>query len=216
MSDVRWPPLLIASLAAGLVYPLLWNSGLAAPAMIALKGMGVGLLAVLAITQAQRADGWLLAAVMSFGALGDVLLDVRFEAGVVAFGIGHMVAIALYWRNRRSVVTVSQRVLAAALLLFGTTMPFLLIDTDDPRLVGLVGYSLLLSAMAAMAWLSRFPRYRTGVGAVMFVISDALIAARMGPLADAAWANYAIWLLYYVGQLLIFLGVSATLRKDRT
>lgn len=214
MSHRRYPPLLIASLAAGLAYPLAWNIGLADPAMIALKGLGVGLLAVLAITQARRADGWLLAAVMGFGALGDVLLDIRFEAGVVAFGIGHAVAIALYRRNRRSVSTASQRALAGALLLFGAIMPFALIDIADPRLVGFVGYSLLLSAMAAMAWLSRFPRYRTGLGAVMFVVSDALIAARMGPLADAAWVSYAIWLLYYVGQLLIFLGVSATLRKD--
>jgi uncharacterized membrane protein YhhN len=215
VSEARWPPLLIASLAAGLAYPLLWSSGLPGAALIALKGTGVGLLALLALTQARRADGWLLTAVMGFGALGDVLLDIRFEAGVVAFAVGHVAAIALYARNRRAAVAVSQRLLAAALLLFGAVMPFLLIAADDPRLVGLVGYSLLLSAMAAMAWLSRFPRYLTGAGAVMFVASDALIAARMGPLAAAAWANYAIWLLYYLGQLLIFVGVSAALRKDR-
>ncbi|MDO9489286.1 MAG: lysoplasmalogenase [Sphingomonadaceae bacterium] len=214
MKSAPWPPLLMASLAGGLVYPLLWTSGLPDPAMIGLKGVGVGLLALLAAMQARSVDGWLLAAVMGFGALGDVLLDIRFEAGVVAFGVGHIVAIALYGRNRRAIVAVSQRALAAALLLFGAAMPFLLIESGDPRLIGLVGYSLLLSAMAAMAWLSRFPRYWTGLGAVMFVVSDALIAARMGPLADAAWANWAIWLLYYLGQLLIFIGVSATLRRD--
>lgn len=214
MSEARWPPLLIASVAAGFVYPLLWTSGLSDTALIALKGMGVGLLALLAVTQARRRDGWLLAGVMGLGALGDVLLDIRFEAGVVAFGVGHIVAIALYWRNRRSGPALSQRALAATLLLSGTVMPFFLIEGDDPRLIGLVGYSLLLSAMAAMAWLSRFPRYRTGLGALMFLASDALIAARMGALSDATWASYAIWLLYYVGQLLIFLGVSATLRSD--
>jgi len=211
----RLSPLLIASLAAGLTYPLLWNAGLPEPAMIVLKGAGVGFLALLAATQSRNADGWRLAAVMGLGALGDVLLDIRFEAGVVAFGIGHLVAIWLYGRNRRPIVAVSQQALVAVLLLFGAVMPFLLIETGDPRLAGLVGYSLLLSLMAAMAWLSRFPRHRTGMGALMFVVSDALIAARMGPLAGAAWVNAAIWLLYYIGQLLIFHGVSATLRRDR-
>ena len=70
--------------------------------------LGSAMLAVLAIAQARRPDGWLLGAVMGSGALGDVLLDIRFEAGVVAFGIGHAVAIALYRRNRRSVSTASQ------------------------------------------------------------------------------------------------------------
>lgn len=211
----RPSPLLIASIAIGLAYPLLWNASLPEAAIIALKGTGVGLLALLAAIEARGTDGRRLAAVMGFGALGDVLLDIRFEAGVVAFGIGHLVAIWLYSRNRRPSVAIGQQALAAALLLFGAVMPFLLIDTGDPRLAGLVGYSLLLSLMAAMAWLSRFPRHRTGLGALMFVVSDALIAARMGPLAGAAWVNAAIWLLYYLGQLLIFLGVSATLRKDR-
>lgn len=210
----RLSPLLIASIAAGGAYPLLWDAGLPEAAMIALKGTGVGLLALLAAIEARGADGWRLAAVMGFGALGDVLLDIRFEAGVAAFGIGHLVAIWLYMRHRRPVLAFSQRAVAATLLLFGAVMPFLLIEAGDPRLPGLVGYSLLLSAMAATAWLSRFPRYRTGLGAVMFVVSDALIAARMGPLAGAVWVGTAIWLLYYVGQLIIFLGVSATLRKD--
>jgi uncharacterized membrane protein YhhN len=34
--------------------------------------------------------------------------------------------------------------------------------------------------MAAAAWSSRFPRYRVGAGAVLFVISDWLIFSRMG------------------------------------
>lgn len=212
---VALPPLLLASLAAGLAYPLLWNAPLGEGALIALKGVGVGLLALLAATQARSTDGWLLAMLLGFGALGDVLLDIRFEAGVAAFAAGHVASIVLYRRNRRAAPTPSQRALAGALLLFGAVMPLVLLGSRDPQLVGLTAYSLLLTLMAATAWLSRFPRYRTGLGAVLFVVSDALIAARMGPLAGAAWVGYAIWLLYYLGQLLIFLGVSATLRGDR-
>ena len=208
-------PLLVASLAAGLAYPLFWNQGLAEDAEMALKGAGVGLLALLAATQARSADGWLLAAVLALGALGDVLLEISFEAGAAAFAVGHVVAIALYLRNRRGQRSASQWVVAAALLLFGIGMPYMLLGNDGSQLVGFTVYSLLLTIMAATAWLSRFPRYRAGLGAVLFVASDALIAARMEPLAGIEWVSYAIWLLYYVGQLLIFLGVSATLRGDR-
>jgi uncharacterized membrane protein YhhN len=211
----RLSPLLVASLAAGLAYPLFWNIGLADSAEIALKGAGVGLLALLAAMQARSANGWLLAAVMAFGALGDVLLEISFEAGAAAFAVGHLVAITLYLRNRRAARTASQWAFAAALPLFGIVMPLLLLGSDGAQVAGFTVYSLLLTLMAATAWVSRFPRYRTGFGAVLFVVSDTLIAARMGPLAGAEWVSYAIWLLYYVGQLLIFLGVSATLRGDR-
>lgn len=206
-------PLLGASLAAGLVYPLLWNAGLPEPALIVLKGAGVGLLALFAARMARTTDGWLLAAVMAFGALGDVLLEVRFEAGVAAFAAGHAAAVVLYARNRRAAPSLSQRLLAVVLLLFGGLMPLMLLGSNSPQFIALTGYSLLLTIMAAAAWLSRFPRYRTGLGALMFVASDALIAARMGPLAGSPWVSYAIWLLYYLGQLLIFLGVNRRLRE---
>ena len=204
------PMLLMASLAAGLAYPLLWSSGLGEVGLIGLKGAAVGLLAILAARLARSSDGRLLAVILGLGALGDVLLEIRFEVGVAAFAAGHVAAIRLYRRNRRADPTRSQRAVAFALVAFGAAMPFLLLGGGD-RLAGLTVYSVLLTVMAATAWLSRFPRYRTGIGAVLFVASDALIAARMGPLVDAAWIGAAIWLLYYLGQLLIFLGVSRTL-----
>ena len=205
------PVLLIASILAGLTYPLLWNAAMPAAALIAAKGAGVGLLALHAAVRAQTRDGWLLAAIMALGAVGDVLLDIRFEAGAAAFAVGHAVAIWLYLRNRRAVITRSQRALAVLLPLFGMTMPTLLLGRFDP---GLTVYAVLLTAMAATAWTSRFPRYRTGIGALMFVVSDALIVGRMGPLADMAGISLAIWLLYYLGQLLIALGVTRTLARQ--
>ena len=69
--------------------------------------------------------------------------------------------------------------------------------------------------MAACALISRFPVALTGLGALMFVLSDLFIFARAGPLAQAAWIGLAIWTLYYVGQLMICLGVVRTLERDR-
>ena len=74
-------------------------------------------------------------------------------------------------------------------------------------------YSVILAAMATMAWSSNFPRYRVGIGAILFVISDLLIFAELGPLANSEWSGIAIWYLYYFGVLMIAVGVAQTLVK---
>ena len=48
-------------------------------------------------TTASGYVGWLIAAVLALGALGDVLLDaIGLEKGAIAFALGHMLAIWLY------------------------------------------------------------------------------------------------------------------------
>ena len=65
-------PWLVASLAAGVGFWLLKDSGLAGLYQIALKGAGVALLAVYAFNRHKGHDANTIAAVMGFGALGDV------------------------------------------------------------------------------------------------------------------------------------------------
>ena len=52
-----------------------------------------------------------------------------------------------------------------------------------------------------------------GFGAVLFVISDWLIFARMGPLGESALPGLLIWPAYFAGQFLIATGVIQTLRR---
>jgi uncharacterized membrane protein YhhN len=182
-------------------------------AQIALKGSAVAVLAIAAAVAARTRDGWLLAAVMALGALGDVLIEFDMAAGATAFAAGHIVAIALYLANRRPApLPTSQKAAAVALLLAAPLLWLLAGDTKD---AGIALYAALLCAMAAAAWTSRFPRYRTGIGAVLFIVSDALILARLGGNADPALAERAIWPLYAAGQILIFVGVRQTLAAMR-
>ena len=206
-------PLLLLSIAAGLTYPLFWDSGLPDIILLAAKGSGVALLALYAATQAQSRDGWLLTAMMAFGALGDVLLNIRFEAGVLAFATGHLIAIWLYVRNRPHPVTALQKWLLGLLPLASFAMPWMILGPRD-GLIGLGVYALLLTLMTVTAWISRFPTRLVGIGAALFLISDGLIVARMGPLADVVGTSLAVWLLYYLGQLLICVGVSRTLNRQ--
>jgi uncharacterized membrane protein YhhN len=212
-AKARIAPLLASSIVAGVAYPLLWNLQIHPAALIALKGAAVGLLALAAGRQADSPDGSLLAIVLALCASGDVLLEISFPAGAASFAAGHVAAIILYRRNRaaRGRRSCERFAVPAALLAFGALGPVLLLGTDHIGLAGFTIYSLLLSAMAAAAWTSRFPRSLTGTGALLFVASDTLIAARMGPLAGSTATDYAVWLAYYAGQMLIFVGAARTL-----
>ena len=204
--------LLVVSLLFGLSYPLVWGLGWPESWTTAWKGAGVGLLALLAAVEARDLDGWLLAGLLGCGALGDILLVGSLNMGAVAFMVGHVVAIWLYLRNRRPRLSASQRALVflvvPASVLIAWSLP-----TDRGQAPGVAVYAAFVSAMAAVAWSSRFPRYVTGIGAMMFLSSDLIIFARMGPLAGAAGVGPASWLLYYAGQVLIALGVRNVLSR---
>lgn len=201
-------PWLLASLAAGVSYYFVQGS-VTVPGLwlMAWKGAGVALLAVYALLRHKGADSRLIAAVMALGALGDVAIEILLEAGAGFFLLGHMVAIALYLRHRRAVLAPTQKAAGLALLVLTPVVAWGL--TRD---FAAAGYALGLGAMAAAAWTSSFPRYRVGLGAVLFVASDLLIFARMGPLAASALPGLLVWPLYYFGQVLIATGVVGELR----
>ena len=208
------PWLLRAAVIAGLSYVAIWGLGFGPDVSTLWKGAGVSLLALWAASQARDQDGWMLAAVMAFGAAGDVLIETAgLMTGAVAFAIGHVIAIWLYARNRRAALTVSQRLLGV-LIIPATAITAYMLPTDRSAAPGIAVYALLLSVMAATAWTSRFPRYRTGIGAMMFVASDLLIFARLGPIGDTVTVGVAIWLLYFIGQWLIAVGVRSGLNND--
>jgi len=207
-------PWLLASLIAGISFPATWlllpiEGGFFA---IIWKMAAVGLLVPFALRRHHDGEFIPLAIMLAFYALGDGLIELNMIAGAIAFAIGHLVAIGLYLKHRRIGAAFSQKLLAVTLLLATPVIAFFLPPSMDQGLQVAV-YSVILAAMAAMAWSSNFPRYRVGIGAVLFVVSDLLIFARMGLLADSDITNLAIWYLYYFGVLLIAVGIAQTLVK---
>ena len=205
--------LLLASLIAGLSFWIGKDMALPLALKMGWKGAGVGLLALYALSHAHSREGYRIALVMALGALGDVLLELNFQAGAAAFLLGHVAAMDLYLRHRRESTTGSQKALAVALLL-GTPAIAWLLPGDRAMALPVAVYALVLGGMAGAAWTSSFPRYRVGTGAVLFVASDLLIFARMGPLAGSALPGLLIWPFYYFGQLLICVGVTGRLREN--
>ena len=157
----------------------------------------------------------IITAVLVFGALGDIALELSFEAGGILFAVGHLIAIALYLRNRREVTSSTQRLTAAALLIATPVIAGLMTFPVEGWMLA-TAYSAVVGAMAAAAWMSRFPRYRVGLGAVLFVASDLLIFAQEAEVLPGSITGWLIWPLYFGGQFLIATGVVQTLRGRNT
>ncbi|MFM5885891.1 MAG: lysoplasmalogenase [Novosphingobium sp.] len=208
-------PWLLASLIAGISFYFVKDSHLPGLYQMAWKGAGVALLAVYALVRHHGADSRQIAAVMGFGALGDVLIEIDMLYGALAFLAGHIVAIWLYARHRRSALSTSQRLLAIVLVPVVVWIAWSL-PGDPMERPGIALYSTGLAVMAAMAWTSNFSRYRVGIGAMMFVASDLLIFSRLGPLSASALPGLLIWPLYYFGQFLICTGVIGELSSRAT
>ncbi len=211
---IKHRPWLLASLVAGVSYFFAMDDPLGGIWLMLWKGAGVAALAVYAAFRGRGLDGALIALVLALGAAGDVALEISFLVGGSLFALGHLVAIALYLRNPRDRVAASQMAAAGALLLL-TPVIAGAVTYPLPNWGLATGYSALVGAMAAAAWSSRFPRYRVGLGAVLFVVSDLLIFAREGGAVPAAVSDWLVWPLYYGGQLLIATGVVQSLRKRR-
>lgn len=204
-------PWLLLSLVAGISYFFVKNGPVPGVYLIGWKGLSVGFLAVYAMVRHHSLDARLMGAVMALGALGDLAIEINLVAGASAFLLGHIVAIVLYARHRREAMAFSQKALALLLVPLVVLIAWAL-PADRSGAGTVAVYALFLSCMAAMAWTSSFPRYRVGAGALMFVASDLLLFARMGPLAASVLPDLLVWPLYYFGQFLIATGVLQSLR----
>ena len=210
----RW--LWLVALVGGVSFMIAVVQRLDGPAVHLWKTSGVALLAAWAAANARTRDGWMIAAVLAFGALGDWMLDaIGLMQGAVAFAIGHVIAVALYMGNRRAVVTVSQRQLVLTVVPLALLIAWGLTRHGVPGQMGAaMGYTAIVALMAATAWASRFPRYRTGIGAMIFLASDLFIFAGEGGTLSKDVTMWLVWPLYFAGQALIAWGVVSTLANE--
>jgi len=208
-------PWLLASIAAATAFYFLSDNPIFEGTWgLLAKGASVGLLAVYAWLRVphdrRELDGVLLVAALLLAAAGDVAIELYFNIGGAFFAAAHCVAVALYLRNPRQRRSPSQRMLGLALFIGTPLISFLLSGQ-----IGVAFYAAFLGAMAAAAWLSRFPRYRVGTGAVLFVVSDWLIFSRQGAVDLGVLPDLLIWPLYYAGQVMIATGIVQCLRGEQ-
>lgn len=176
------------------------------------KFASVGTLALYACLCARNFDGWLLTGVMLFSALSDIfLVTIGDIPGALSFIVVDCLAIWLYCRHLRTEIGPLAFCLSAAFMVATAGLAYIL-PADRDEALGIAIFTLPLAAMAAFAIMSRFPRYMVGLGATLVLSSDLLIFARMGPLKDMPVGAEAVWLLYFVGEVLVVMGATRALR----
>ncbi|MEH6789706.1 lysoplasmalogenase [Parasphingorhabdus sp.] len=206
-------PFLMLSLLFGISYFFVNDSNIPGTYLIAWKGAGVGFLVIYALVRLHRIDGKIVGAIMALGAIGDMALEIDMIAGAAAFMLGHVLAILFYSRFRRHKLGFSQKIFAIILVPLAVLIAWAL-PSDRTQAVMIGFYCLSVALMAAMAWTSRFSRYQVGAGAILFLVSDLLIFARMGPLETSVIPDLLVWPLYYFGQFMIATGIVRTLRHE--
>ncbi len=177
------------------------------PGNVILKASGIVLLGGLAL----RRGYWLLALGLFFGSAGDAFLALEPQQtayGIAAFGIGHLIYIALFAdRLRKSASRDLPGYIAAGVLaVFGAGMLIALQPHFGELRVAASVYNGIIMLMAILAVISRAPSLAI-IGALLFVVSDSVLAWRM--FADALpWGGPVVWVTYYLGQAGIALGLS--------
>lgn len=141
--------------------------------------------------------------------VGDVVLlgrsDRAFLGGLIAFLAAHVAYIAAFrripgeapiWWGVLTVAIVVAAVIVTAIL------PILRASGRDG--IPLLVYALVVGGMAAFAWATGL--VVVGIGATLFLASDALIAFDRF-VRPVAWGQLVVHITYHLGQLLIVLGM---------
>lgn len=208
-------PWLLASMAAAVAYYFLRDNPVGEGLWgLLLKGAGVALLAIYVLLRVphgkHRGDGFLLVGALALAAGGDVAIELDFQVGGAFFAAAHVVAVVLYLKNRHQRPSPTQKTIGLALLI-GTPLVSYILSSQMEIAI----YAAFLGAMASAAWMSHYPRYRVGTGAVLFVLSDWLIFARLGPIDLEPANTILIWPLYYAAQIMIATGIVQCLRGEQ-
>ena len=205
-------PFLFASIAAALAFYYLRVGPVPELYLIPLKGSAMALLALYCFFRHSSPDARLLGWAFGAASLGDMALEIDRVIGGTLFFLYHVLALGVYLRNRRERLEKTQSWVVGLTLILVPLVGWLL-PYDRGQALETAIYALALGAMAAGAWASSFPRLRVGAGAMLFVLSDILLFAEMGPLGGTQWPGILVWPIYYLGQFLICTGIVQTLRK---
>ncbi len=205
-----------AALTVAVIAALLYALGVfdGAPRLrLAIKPLPVAAMAWFVRQQVQTPYSRRVHAGLWACALGDVLLELLFPLGMLAFLIGHVFYIAAYLaEDLRPRPLHALPFVAWGLASFYVLRPGLGALTIPVALYTLAICAMMWRAAARVELVSAPPRvWLALVGAVLFAVSDTLIAFNKFH-APVAGARYSIITLYWLGQL----GITMSARERAT
>jgi len=200
------------------------------PGSIVLKALSIAPLAVLAfrllngtrphgIEWLRDRDNLILSVAIGLSCLGDIYLDLGsryFSHGLRAFLFAHFAYILLFVRNwpRPLRPTGGQLILSALVLVYSLLLSSWLSPSLGAQAVPVMVYICTITVMTVSAILAGFSKRFVWIGAMLFMLSDSMIAAGKFktpvPLDD-----YLVWATYYLGQYCIAIGFLREKLGDR-
>jgi uncharacterized membrane protein YhhN len=156
-------------------------------------------------------DNLILAMALAFCSLGDVLLDLDpphlFLKGLFAFLVAHFIYILLFVRNwTRPLRPRGWQLGMTAVVL---TYSMLLSHWLSPNLGTIAGpvmlYVCAITVMVVAAFLVKFSKPWVYSGAILFLLSDSIIAVSKFK-TPVFMRDYLVWATYYLGQYGISIG----------
>jgi uncharacterized membrane protein YhhN len=209
--------LLAASIANAVLYLAIVRSSPSLGRMV-VKTLSTTLLSAFA---AARGGSVLLVAALALGSLGDAFLawddDASFLYGLSSFLTVHLLYAGLFFNSSgeprlETVLTGWRAMVAGGLSILVPVMIALLVPRIGKGLrLPVVVYSIAIFGMAMTSL--TLGNTLVIVGAVMFCSSDSILAADrfLVPRGSSVRSimQYAVWILYYAGQLYIALGMLA-------
>jgi uncharacterized membrane protein YhhN len=196
--------------ATWLTYLMMQVAGFEGPLRLVVKGMLMAtLLGWVLVALGPRAPRWLVAG-LAFAILGDVLLDVRFELGMVGFLLMQICYIVGFLRLGAWTGLRARWPVGVAYVIVGLGANIALGPHLGSLAIPVLVYSTAILSMAALA---SGVGSRVGLGGLLFVISDALIGV------DKAGAGFpgrgmVVMLTYLAAQYLIATGWARRVDPD--
>jgi uncharacterized membrane protein YhhN len=211
--------LLLLSIASSAIYWLTASAPF--PGRVWVKALSIATLAVLAFRLLREEahgrewlrdhDNTILGAALVFSCLGDVLLDLDgerlFVQGLLAFLTAHFLYILLFVRNwpRPLRPGGGQLLLVAAILLTSLLLANWFAPSLGTFAKPVMLYLCVITVMTVTATLAGFSTRWIVAGALLFLISDALIATHKFK-TPVPGRDFLVWSTYYLGQYGIAIG----------
>jgi uncharacterized membrane protein YhhN len=176
------------------------------PGHFIVKGLAVGLLALLAFPYSR-----ILGTALALSTIGDVLLDLDptnlFVFGLASFLLAHITYTVLFVRRRPRPFTAgaAQIIPAALILTYSIAICAWLFPSLGALQLPVAIYMFAITAMAITAVLARFATPLVVIGAILFVISDSLLAINKFK-TPLPYRDILVWSTYYIAQYAITMG----------
>lgn len=198
------------SLAVSLIYFAVAGKP-SSPLRTTLKTISIGALAFLPFTYLGTTGAnplFVLSLALALSALGDFFLALKDQSRFFLYGLGtflaaHVAYLAAFLPHA-TVPEGSALIAIVATIAAAGAFLFVLVPRLGKMKLPVIAYFTIIMAMVAAAWSIPNASWMLGAGAVIFAVSDSLIAVRKF-LKPFAGSHIAVWTTYVAAQFMMSL-----------